>query len=66
MSKIRNGEKETRRKIEGAVVQEENNEAFEDTMAHLTEKLTEQMAEAQRLDAAISENLEMVGIGENS
>ena len=50
----------------GAVTQEDNNEAFEDTMAHLTKKLTEQMAEARRLDALISENLEMTGIGDNS
>ena len=35
-------------------------------MAHLTEKLTEQIAEARRLDTAISENLEIVGIGDNS
>ena len=50
----------------GTVVQEDDNEAFEDTMARLTEKLTEQMAEARWLDAAISENLEIVGIGDNS
>ena len=31
----------------GAVAQEDDNEAFEDTMARLTEKLTEQMAEAR-------------------
>ena len=50
----------------GAAAQEEDSEAFEDTMARLTEKLTEQMAEARWLDAVISENLEMVGIGDNS
>ena len=50
----------------GAVAQEDDNEAFEDTMARLTEKLTEQMAEARWLDTAISENLEIVGIGDNS
>ena len=50
----------------GAAAQEEDSEAFEDTMARLTEKLTEQMAEARWLDAAISENLEMVGIGDDS
>ena len=50
----------------GAAAQEEDSEAFEDTMARLTEKLTEQMAEARWLDAAISENLEMVGTGDSS
>ena len=50
----------------GAAAQEEANEPFEDTMVRLTEKLTEQMAEARWLDAAISENLEIVGIGDNS
>ena len=48
-----------------AAAQEDNDEAFEDMMARLTKSLTEQMAEARRLDAAISENLEMVGIGDN-
>ena len=50
----------------GAVAHEDDNEAFEDTMAHLTEKLTEQMAEARWLDTAISENLGIIGIGDNS
>ena len=50
----------------GAAAQEEDSEAFEETMARLTEKLTEQMAEARWLDAVISENLEIVGIGDNS
>ena len=50
----------------GAAAQEEDNEPFEETMARLKEKLTEQMAEARWLDAAISENLEIVGIGDNS
>ena len=50
----------------GAAVQEEDNEPFEETMARLTEKLTEQMAEARWLDAVISENLEIVGSGDNS
>ena len=50
----------------GAAAQEEDNEPFEETMARLTEKLTEQMAEARWLDAAISENLEIVGSGDNS
>ena len=44
---------------------EDDDEAFEDTMARLTKQLTEQMVEARRLDAAISENLEIVGIGDN-
>ncbi len=50
----------------GAAAQEEDSEPFEETMARLTEKLTEQMAEARWLDAAISENLEIVGSGDNS
>jgi type I restriction enzyme M protein len=47
-------------------VQEENSEPFEDTIAHLTKKLTEQMAEARRLDEAIAKNLEILGFGEDS
>ena len=43
----------------GAEAQEEDSEPFADTIAHLTEKLTEQMAEARRLDDAIRENLKM-------
>ena len=50
----------------GAATQEEDNEPFEETMARLTEKLTEQMAEARWLDAAIRENLEIVEIGDSS
>ncbi len=50
----------------GVAAQDEGNEAFEDTMAGLTKKLIEQMAEARRLDAAIRKNLEMVGIRDNS
>ena len=50
----------------GVVAHEDDNEAFEDTMARLTEKLTEQMAEARWLDTAISENLGIIGIGDNS
>ena len=50
----------------GVVAQEDDNEAFEDTMARLTEKLTEQMAEARWLDTTISENLGIIGIGDNS
>ena len=50
----------------GAATQEDDTEAFEDTIAHLTKKLTEQIAEARRLDAVIVENLEKIGIGDNS
>ncbi len=46
----------------GAAAQEEDNEPFEETMARLKEKLTEQ----RWLDAAISENLEIVGTGDKS
>lgn len=46
----------------GAEVQEEDSELFEDTIAHLTMTLIEQMAEARRLDDAISENLQMLGL----
>ena len=45
----------------GAEVQEEDSEQFENVMANLTEKLTEQMAEARRLDNAIAKNLQMLG-----
>ena len=48
----------------GAEVQEEDSEPFEDTMAHLTKKLTEQMAEARRLDDAIRKNLKVLGFGD--
>ena len=50
----------------GAEAQEEDSEPFEDTIAHLTKKLTEQMAEARRLDEAIAKNLEILGFGEDS
>ena len=50
----------------GAEVQEEDSEPFEDKIAHLTQKLTEQMAEARRLDEAIAKNLEILGFGEDS
>ena len=50
----------------GAATQEDDTEAFEDTIAHLTKKLTEQIAEARRLDVVIVENLEKIGIGDNS
>ena len=48
----------------GAEVQEEDDEPFADTIAHLTEKLTEQMAESRRLDDAIRKNLQMLGFGD--
>jgi type I restriction enzyme M protein len=50
----------------GAEAQEEDSEPFEDTIAHLTQKLTDQMAEARRLDEAIAKNLEILGFGEGS
>ncbi|MYB96401.1 type I restriction-modification system subunit M [Candidatus Poribacteria bacterium] len=50
----------------GAEVQEEETEPFEETIANLTQKLTEQMAEARRLDDAIAKNLQMLGFGEDS
>ncbi|RKU26898.1 N-6 DNA methylase [Candidatus Poribacteria bacterium] len=48
----------------GAEVQEEDDEEFEDVMTNLTKKLTEQMAEARRLDDAIMKNLRMLGFGD--
>ncbi len=50
----------------GAEVQEEETEPFEETIAHLTQELTEQMAEARRLDNAIRKNLQMLGFGDES
>ena len=50
----------------GAEAQEEDSEPFADTIAHLTKKLTEQMAEARRLDDAIRENLQMLGLGDDA
>ena len=50
----------------GAEVQEEESEPFEDTITRLAQKLTEQMAEARRLDEAIAKNLEILGFGEDS
>ena len=50
----------------GAEVQEEETEPFEETIAHLTQELTEQMAEARRLDEAIAKNLQMLGFGDES
>ena len=45
----------------GVEVQIEDNELFEDIMGRLTEKLTEQMAEARQLDDTICENLQILG-----
>ena len=50
----------------GAEEQDEDDEPFADTIAHLTTQLTEQMAEARRLDDAIRENLRMLGFGDES
>jgi len=50
----------------GAEVQEEDDEPFEETIAHLTRTLTEQMAEARRLDEVIAKNLEIFGFGDES
>lgn len=50
----------------GAAVQDEDDEPFEDTIARLTTQLTEQMAEARRLDDAIRANLRMLGFGDES
>ena len=47
-----------------AEVQDEDSEPFADTIARLTEKLTEQMAESRRLDDAIRENLQMLGFAD--
>lgn len=50
----------------GAEEQDEDDEPFEDTIAHLTTQLTEQMAEARRLDDTIRANLRMLGFGDES
>ena len=47
----------------GAEAQEDDGEPFEDKMKRLTATLREQQAEAAKLDAAISENLEELGYG---
>ncbi len=47
----------------GAEPQADDGEPFEDKMKRLTTKWREHHAEAQRLDAAISENLEKLGFG---
>ena len=48
----------------GAEIQEEDSEPFEDIIADLTEKLTEQMEEARRLDDVIRKNLQMLGFSD--
>ena len=47
----------------GAEPQEDDGEPFEEKMARLTKQWREQQAEAQRLDAAIEENLTRLGFG---
>ena len=42
----------------GAEVEEEETEPFEETIANLTQELTEQMAEARRLDEGYREEFE--------
>ena len=48
----------------GAKAQEEDGEPFEEKMAKLAAEWREQQAEAARLDAAIAENLRMLGYNE--
>ena len=47
----------------GAAPQEDDGEPFEEKMARLSAQWREQQAEAQRLDAAIEENLARLGFG---
>jgi type I restriction enzyme M protein len=47
----------------GAEVQEDDGEAFEEKMKRLAAALREQQAEAARLDAEITANLEELGYG---
>ena len=47
----------------GAELQEEDGEPFEEKMGRLVTQLRQQQAEAQRLDAAIEENLTRLGFG---
>ena len=47
----------------GAEPQEDDGEPFEQKMARLTTQWRQQQAEAQRLDAAIEENLDRLGFG---
>ena len=49
----------------GAEAQEDDGEPFEEKMARLSAQWREQQAEAQRLDAAIEENLTRLGFGAN-
>ena len=48
----------------GAEPQEDDGEPFEEKMARLSAQWREQQAEAQRLDAAIEENLTRLGFGD--
>ena len=50
----------------GAAPQEDDGEPFADKMARLSTQWREQQAEAQRLDAAIEENLAKLGFGVRS
>ena len=47
----------------GTAPQEDTGEPFEEKMARLSAQWREQQAEAQRLDAAIEENLARLGFG---
>ena len=47
----------------GAAPQEDDGEPFEEKMARLSGQWREQQAEAERLDAAIEENLARLGFG---
>jgi type I restriction enzyme M protein len=47
----------------GAEEEEEDTEAFEDKMKHLTAELANQMAEGKKLDEEIKKNLESIGYG---
>ena len=47
----------------GAEPQDDDGEPFEEKMARLTAQWRQQQAEAQRLDAAIEENLRGLGFG---
>ena len=47
----------------GAEAQEDDGEPFEEKMKRLAAELRRQQAEAQNLDAAIADNLTMLGFG---
>ena len=47
----------------GAEAQEDDGEPFDEKMKRLTAELRRQQAEAQKLDAAIADNLTMLGFG---